>query len=436
LGAHEACRDWPDAAAESKRTERRHSQGRARGTGSVSNEHGDTHVPPRTLAGATILQIVPALREEPMARTAVDVAYALLQAGARALIAADEGPLVAELRAFGGEWVALRNDTGNPFRLRSNARAIEQVIATERVDIVHAQSVGAAWSASRAAANIAVWLVTTLPDVPALSGLRALWANALAHGDRVITPSNYAAGPIIARYDLPRDRLTVIPRSIDTVRFDPAAVGADRIDALRKAWKIDADDRILLVPGRVAPWNGQLLLPRLARNLIDHGLRGFVLVVAGEHRSFHRYARFVAREAQELGVSALVRLTGHCRDLPAAFAAADTVVVAPIEPPVLGRAVAQAQAMGRPVVTADIGTLPEHVVTPPEMPEDVRTGWVVPAGDAAELARAVGLAFNLDEKAYRAMSARARQFAEYMFSPQSVATATRAVYTSLLTRDE
>jgi hypothetical protein len=33
------------------------------------------------------------------------------------------------------------------------------------------------------------------------------------------------------------------------------------------------------------------------------------------------------------------------------------------------------------------------------------------------------------------MAARARQFAEYMFSPQSAAGATRAVYMSLLARD-
>jgi hypothetical protein len=33
------------------------------------------------------------------------------------------------------------------------------------------------------------------------------------------------------------------------------------------------------------------------------------------------------------------------------------------------------------------------------------------------------------------MAARARQFAEYMFSARSVAVATRAVYTSLLARD-
>jgi glycosyltransferase involved in cell wall biosynthesis len=396
----------------------------------------DTHVPPRTLAGATILQIVPAMREDPVARTAVDVAYALLQAGARALIAAEDGPLVAELRAFGGEWLPLANDTFNPLKLRRNARALEHMIAAERIDIVHAQSIGGAWSADRAASHIAVWLVTTLPDVPAVSGLRAFWAGALARGDRVITPSNYAAAPIMARYGLPRERLTVIPRSIDTAAFDPAAVSAERIDALRKAWRITGGDRILLVPGRVAPWNGQIILPELARTLLERGLRGFVFVLAGEHSTYKKYARFVTQEAQEKGVEGLIRLTGHCRDLPAAFAAADTVVVPALEPPVLGRVVAQAQAMGRPVITSDVGILPEHVVTPPEMPEDVRTGWTVRAGDAVEFARAIDAALALDDKAYRAMSARARQFAEYMFSPQSIAAATRAVYTSLLAREE
>jgi glycosyltransferase involved in cell wall biosynthesis len=402
--------------------------------GPVSN-NSDKHVSPRTLAGATILQIVPALREEPVARTAVNVAYALLQSGARALIAADDGALVAELKAFGGEWVPLVNATANPFKLRSGTRVLEHLIASERVDIVHAQSIGGAWIANMAAAQIAVWLVTTLPDVPAVKGLRAYWAGALARGDRVIAPSNYAAAPVMARYDLPRERLTVIPRSIDTTAFDPAAVAPERVEALRKAWRIPDDARIVLVPGRVAPWNGQMILPDIARALTDVGARGFVFVVAGEHRSYKKYARFVAKEAHAKGVHSMIRLTGHCRDMPAALAAADTVLVTAIEPPVLGRVVAEAQAMGRPVVTSEIGILPEHVVTPPEMPEDVRTGWLAKPGDASEFARALGFAFALDDSAYRAMAARARQFAEYMFSPRSVATATRAVYTSLLARD-
>lgn len=402
----------------------------------MSTDHDDTHVPARTLADATILQIVPALREEPVARTALIVAAALLQSGARALIAAEDGPLAAELKALGGELIPLVNATVNPFKLRRGARSLEAVIASERVDIVHAQSVGGAWIASMAAARIAVWLVTTLPDAPATPGLRAYWAGALARGDRVIAPSNYAAAPVAARYDLPPDRITLIPRSIDTAAFDPAAVGAERVEALRKAWRIPQDARILLAPGRVAPWNGQLILPEVARTLLDDRVRGFVFVLAGEHRSFDKYARSIAAAAQAKEVQGLIRLTGHCRDMPAAFAAADTVVVPALEPPVFGRAVAQAQAMGRPVVTSNVGILPEQVVTPPEMPEDVRTGWVAKAGDAKEFARALSAAFALDDTAYRTMCARARQFAQYMFSPESMAAATLAVYRSLLERED
>jgi glycosyltransferase involved in cell wall biosynthesis len=204
---------------------------------------------------------------------------------------------------------------------------------------------------------------------------------------------------------------------------------------LRQTWRIPANARIVLAPGRVAPWSGQIILPDVARALIDGGMRGYVFVLAGENRRHAKYAHAILRQAHAHGVHGLFRLTGHCRDLPAAFAAADVVVIPAIEPPVLGRVAAQAQAMGRPVVTADVGVLPEHIVAPPDMPEDVRTGWVARRGDPIEFARALTAAMALDDDAYRAMSARARQFAQYMFSPRSIAVATRAVYTSLLARD-
>ena len=187
----------------------------------------------------------------------------------------------------------------------------------------------------------------------------------------------------------------------------------------------------MLAPGRVAPWNGQIVLPDVARALLDSGVRDVVFVLAGENRSYRKYApRGPRAGAGRKASHAVFRLTGHCRDMPAAFAAADVVVVPAIEAPVLGRVVAQAQAMGRPVVTTDVGVLPEHVVTPPEMPEDVRTGWVVKRGDADRLRpRARRGAVARRARPTGRCAARARQFAEYMFSPQSVAAATRAVYT-------
>jgi glycosyltransferase involved in cell wall biosynthesis len=402
----------------------------------VSDGFEGTRIPRRTLAGATILQIVPALHEEPNARAAVNVAFALLQAGARALVAAEDGPLVEELRAFGGEWVELRNATGNPLRLRRNARALENLIAAERIDIVHAQSAGGAWSARVAAARIAVWLVTTLPDAPAVA---RRWpagvAAALAQADRIIAPSVYAATPVMERYGIAPDQITVIPREIDTAVFDPLAVKVERSEKLRSAWRVPPYARIVLVPGRVAPWNGQIIVPQVAHALADEGVDGVVFVVVGEHATHRSYAREIMKQAQELGVERSLRLTGHCPDLPAALACADLVAVTAVEPPLLGSAVAQAQAMARPVVTSNVGMLPEHVLVPPRMPEELRTGWVVAPADPTGLAHTLKLAFGLDPTDYQAMAARAREFAEYMFSPQSAAVATRAVYMSLLARD-
>jgi len=391
---------------------------------------------PRSLAGATILQVVPSLRDGPSGNTAVDIALTLLQAGARAIVAGDEGTLVGELRTFGGEFVRMPNDTLNPLRILRNTRALTKLIASERVDIVHAQSAGAAWSALAATHKQPVYLVTSFPDrLPWHSYVGNMLRSSLARGDRVIAPSAYVSRAMIERYKLKPDRITVIPRAVDTASFGPAAVSADRIAALRRVWGVLPDMRVALVPGRVAPWNGQMSMIDAARLIVGGGDRNIVFVFAGEDLSHPRYARSVRRQARLHGIDTLCRFVGHCADIPAALAAADVVVVPSLEPPLSGRAAAEAQAMGRPLVATTVGVLPENLLCPPRMRDELRTGWLVRPGNVGELARAVGAALALDVTAYEALGARARQFAEFMFSPQSVAEAIRGVYTSLLARD-
>ncbi len=391
---------------------------------------------PRSLAGATILQLVPALRDDPAGHAAVDIALTLLQSGARAIVAGDGGPLVGELRAFGGEWLPMALETVNPLRIRRNAREIANLIAGERIDIVHAHSAAAAWSALAATDRMPVFLVTSFPDRLAAQSIPGtLFRRSLARGDRVIAPSAYVSRAMIERYRIPPDRITVIARAVDTAMFSPAAVSADRTASLRRAWGILPQMRIVLVPGRIAPWNGQLSMIDAARLLVGGGDRNIAFVFAGEDSSHPRYARSLRRRARLHGIDTLCRMVGHCPDMPAALAAADVVVVPALEPPLSGRAAAEAQAMGRPVVTTTVGVLPENVLCPPRMRDELRTGWLVRPGNVNELARAVAAVLALDVTAYAALGARARQFAEFIFSPQSVAEAIRGVYTSLLARD-
>jgi glycosyltransferase involved in cell wall biosynthesis len=390
---------------------------------------------PRTLAGATILQIVPVLREEPHAYAAVDTARTLLQADARAIVAGDGGPLVGELRAFGGEWVPMASETANPLTLRRNTRTIAEMVTTERVDIVHALTPSAAWSALMARGKLPFRLVTSFGDrLDAPNWFMRKYASALAKGDRIIAPSSFIAHAMIERYRIPPHRIVVIPRRVDTAAFSPAAVHPDRIAQMRRAWGVLPGFRIVLVPGRLAPWNGQIGVVDAARLLVGNGRRNVAFVFVGDDRSEPDYRKAILRRAREHNIETLVRIAGPAHDMPTALAAADVVAVPALKPPLTGHAAAQAQAMGRPVVVNAIGVLPENVLAPPRMAEPLRTGWVVRPGHAGELARGISHALALDPKSYEAMGARARQFAEFMFSPQNVAAGVRGLYTALLQR--
>jgi len=391
---------------------------------------------PRSLAGATILQLVPALHDDLAGNVAVDIALILLQAGARAIVAGEEGALVGRLCAFGGEWLPMTHNTINPARIFQNAHRLANLIADERIDIVHAQSAGGAWSARTAIGRMPVFLVTSFPDrVPARSLAGDWFRRSLARGDRIIAPSSYVSRAMIERYKLPAERITVIPRAIDATAFGPASVSADRINSLRRAWGVSPDSRIVLVPGRLAPWNGQLDMIDAARLLANGSEGNIIFVFAGDDRSEPRYVRALRRQTRMHGIDTLCRFIGQCPDMPAAFAVADVVAVPAIEPPLSGRIVAEAQASGRPVVTTMIGVLPEYVLAPPRMRDELRTGWLVAPGNIVDIARAITNALTRDATSYEALGARARQFAEFAFSAESVAAAIRGVYTSLLVRD-
>jgi glycosyltransferase involved in cell wall biosynthesis len=393
----------------------------------------DEHVRPRTLAGATVLQIAPTMHQGRTAHVTLNVAHALMRAGARAIVASEGGPLADVLKGFGGEWLAYPDTTFNLFKLKRNVDRLAELMEREQIDVVHARSAGAAWSAVPALERAGARFVTELLDLPyAHMAFGRFHLRAISSGDRVIVHSEYDARPMVERYRVPPENVKVIPRGIDTNMFDPAAVPPARAAALRQAWGVPSGARVVLVPGRVAPWNGQITLVEAARILSENGMRGVTFVFAGDDRRHPRYVRSILNQAQSAGVQALFRMVGHCTDMPAAFFAADFIVVPCIKPPVTGHMVAEAQAMARPVIASSVGALPENLLAPPRVAEEFRTGWVVAPDDASSLARALGAALSLDNNAYRALCVRARQSATFLFSPESVITATLEVYNSLL----
>ncbi len=387
------------------------------------------------LGGRTILQIIPDLDAGGAERTAVDIAKGLTEAGARALVATEGGRLVAELQAKGGVWLPFPAATKNPVAMALNVGRLARLCRDEGVELVHARSRAPAWVALAATRRLGLPFVTTYHgSYASRSTVKALYNSVMARGDVVIANSGYTAELILARHGFARERIRIVHRGTNFSAFAPAAVTPERVQALRKTWGVEPHQRIVLLPGRLTGWKGQRVLIEAARLLRDGGDGDTAFILAGDPQGRDGYVKELDQQIAAANLKDRVKRVGHCADMPAALLCAAVVTVPSTEPEAFGRVAVEAQAMGAPVIVSDLGAVPETVLAPPQTLPSERTGWRVPAGDAAALAAALGEALALRPSARDALARRARLHVERHFSLETMVAQTLDVYCALLER--
>ena len=386
-----------------------------------------------SLAGATVLQIIPALDAGGAERTTIDIAGALVDAGGRALVASRGGRLVSELQARGGIWVPFPADSKNPAAMAVNVARLARLIRLERPAIVHARSRAPAWVALGAARLTGTPFVTTFHGAyGGTSALKLRYNSVMARGDVVIANSDYTRGLIASLYPWAEPQIAVVHRGTDLKRFAPAAVSPGRVGKLRTEWGIEAGDRVVLLAARLTGWKGQRVLVEAARLLRAAGLDGTTFVLAGDPQGRNRYVAELDEAIAAAGLAGVVKRVGHVDDMPAAFLAASVVVVPSTKPEAFGRSAVEAQAMGTPVVVTDLGAVPETVLSVPRVPAEARTGWCVPPDDPRNLALAVGEALALGASARDALARRAQAHVAEHFSLERMERGTLDLYRDVL----
>ena len=373
-----------------------------------------------------ILQVLPALDTGGVERGTVEMVQAIVAAGGQALVTSAGGRLVAAVERAGGQHVALSLMTKDPLNIALNAGRLAQVIRAHGVTLVHARSRAPGWSAFLAARRTGVPFLTTWhgvygEDVPG----KHFYNGVMARGDRVIAISRYVAGRVASSYGVPPARLRMIPRGVDPDVFDPGRTSGDRVHRLAQAWRVPTGAQVVMLPARLTRWKGaEILLDALATLPGRAGADVFCVLV-GSDQGRDKVGRALEARASRLGTASRLRLAGHCDDMPAALMLADVVVNASLKPEPFGRSVIEAQAMGRPVVAFDHGGAAETV-------EHGVTGLLVPPGDAAALARAIGRALDMPPDVRAALGSRARASVLAGYTTAAMQAATLDVYREVL----
>jgi glycosyltransferase involved in cell wall biosynthesis len=376
--------------------------------------------PPPSSDSPVVLQVLPSLITGGVERGTVEIAQAIVEADATALVASAGGPLVRQIERAGGQHVTLNLTTKSPFGIWRNAAALETLIRERRVSLVHARSRAPAWSAWLACQRTGVPFVTTYhgtysEGVP----FKRRYNSVMARGRIVIAASQFIADMVAARHGVDPTRIRVIPRGVDPAVFDPATVAGNRQARLAEAWRLPEGVRTVVLPGRLTSWKGHTVLLDAIAELDRPDV---MCVFVGSDQGRHGYTRALEQRATRLGIAERLRLVGECDDMPAALALSDVVVHASTQPEAFGRVVIEAQAMGRPVIASDLGG-------PVETVRHGETGWRVQPNDPQALAAAIGVALDLDPADRIALGERARASVPTVRAMQD---ATLEVYQALL----
>jgi glycosyltransferase involved in cell wall biosynthesis len=232
--------------------------------------------------------------------------------------------------------------------------------------------------------GLAGWLVR----LPVIWHLRDFppegWAGRTFHEaarrlpEMILAPSEAVAASV----RLPGRRCPrVVPDPVDLDRFHP---GIPR-DRIRQELGIAGDEPLIGMIGHLTPWKGHEVFLEISRAVADRVPHSRFVVVGGSIYETHGHAGYpetLRQRAAALGLSDRVTFLGIRDDIPELLAGLDVLVHAPTAPEPFGRVLAEAMAVGRPVVAARCGGIPEVV-------EDGVTGFLVPSADVGAFTAAV-----------------------------------------------
>ena len=372
-----------------------------------------------------ILQVVPELNAGGVERTTIEIAQALSANGHKAHVACEGGRLEKQLENAGGTLHRLKLASKNPLSLRGNTRALIKLIKEHKIDIVHARSRAPAWAAKAAADAAGIPFITTYHGIyNAKSGIKRRYNAIMAKGEIVIANSTFTKNHIIKEHGSDPDRIVVIPRGVEMDVFDPATVKSADKQAMLTAWQVSGKRPIVLLPGRLTRWKGQLVAITAVKKLQHNGI-DVDLVLLGDAQGREDYVTELETKIETLELDDRVHIAEHTQNMPVAYAAADLVISASTDPEAFGRVSAEAQAMQKLVVASNHGGSTETVL-------NGETGFLVTPGDADALANGIASVLAIPARERKQMGAKARTRIGRQFSARALQKATLKVYETAL----
>ena len=359
-----------------------------------------------------VVQLLPELNEGGVERGVVELSRELVKHGIDSWVVSAGGHLATQIEADGGHYVNFDLASKNPLTAPGRVMGLRSFLEEINPDIVHARSRVPAWLALLANRRLKLPFVTTVHGFNSVNR----YSQVMTTGDKVICVSRAIRDYVVEHYAVPEDRLVVIPRGVDSIKFDPQSLDQEFIAGFRSRFNLDGRFVVSSV-GRITQLKDHETFIRsigLIREL-DPTVLG--LIVGGVRPDKQDYFAGLQKLVTELGLEKHITFTGSYSEVAEIYSLSRVVVSSSQKPESFGRSAAEALAMGVPVVASAHGGMLDIVI-------EGETGYLFVPGDAEVLAEKV-------VKAKERSWLNLREFVLSNFSLEQMVDKTLSVYHSL-----
>jgi glycosyltransferase involved in cell wall biosynthesis len=303
-----------------------------------------------------------------------------------------------------------------PRRLLPNITKTAAFVRSKHIDLIVTNGIKCHVIGSMVSSMTGVKLMWHVRDLIEKGWLKLIiWSMGRFFPDKIITNSD-AVGSIFSN----DKRVETVYNGLDLLHFDPKINGG----RIRSEFEVGKETKLIGTIGHFAPLKGYEELLDAMGEVVRKGFN-VKLVLVGESIYPHSrtYREKLLSLADSTGLSERVIFAGFREDIPELLASFDLFVL-PSRSEGFGRTNLEAMAMGKPVISTNVGGIPEVVL-------DGVTGILVPPGNSEDLARAIMKLLN-DGELRESLGREGRRRVEEHFTLQSHVQRIQEIYGEIL----
>lgn len=356
-----------------------------------------------------IVQLLPELNEGGVERGTVELARELIKQGFKSIVISNGGKLVKQLETEGSLHLKCDICSKNPLSSISRILKLQKLLKELKPDVLHVRSRVPAWLVYFANKSLKIPIVSTVHGFNSVSFYSRIMTNA----DKVICVSMSIKEYIQKHYKTPKEKITIIPRGIDLVKFNPNNLDENFIESFKKEFNLN-DKFIVTTVGRITQLKDLETFIK-AISIIQTTLPNVVgLIVGGVREDKQNYFKTLQDLVKSLHVNIL--FTGSQSNVAEIYSLSDVVTSSSKKPESFGRSVAEALALNTPVIATNHGGVLDIIQ------KDIN-GCFVEIGDEKEFAKKIIEAKELKFDGYN--------YVKENFSLEQMVGKTTKIYKSL-----